>query len=265
MCVEPVSSIRHVLLVALVLLAGCQAVGTGSTPIDTPARTVIEPPYPPTSDLDGDGLAACQEHALDGADPGRMDVFVEIDWTTGAKPDPEDLDRLRAVYDGAPVHNPAGETGVALHLAFDDALPARERPLPVENHSDYAARHFDNDGRGSHYALFVDEIRGDALGHGENGTLVVQSGVPDRSERFTTQLFAHELGHSLGLTPDVFAGIDSWDTPIEQYPSVMNGEVARQTDALDFSNGSNGPGDFDDWEYLDGNLHDPDASRLGGC
>ncbi|WP_436911177.1 hypothetical protein [Halosimplex marinum] len=252
---------RTAVVFLLVALAGCQAIG-GPAPVETSVRTTVDPPYSPGSDLDEDGLTACQERALAGADPGRMDVFVEVDWTAGARPDPAELDRLRAVYDAAPVHNPSGERGVALHVALDEQLPARQRPLAVDNLSAYASRHFDADGRGVHYALFVNEIRGDAYGHGENGTLVVQRDAENRSERFVTQVFAHELGHSLGLVPGVFDGIDSWDRPVERYPSVMNRRVAAETDRLGFSDGSNGAGDFDDWGYLDRNLYDPNASRL---
>ena len=80
----------------------------------------------------------------------------------------------------------------------------------------------------------------------------------------------HELGHSLGLIPSYHAGIDNasqagrnnlpilqkmqarraakeyWDT----YQSVMNYDKFGQY-VLDYSDGSHGKRDSDDWEYID--------------
>ncbi len=235
--------------------SGTSAPPTDPRPTPTPTATPA-----PTSDRDGDGFTACEERRLlDDANPERMDVYVEIDWTAGARPSREDLRALVAVYDDAPVHNPNGDPGVDLHLVYDDELPARDRPLPTFNVTDYAG-HFDNDGRGYHYALFVERVAGNALGRGVRGTILVQRAIPDRSPTLYVNVFAHELGHSLGLTRRVFTGVDNFSLPFRRYPSVMSQVGVFET--LRLSDGTHHEDDFDDWGYLDENLFTPDTSRL---
>ena len=81
----------------------------------------------------------------------------------------------------------------------------------------------------------------------------------------------HELGHSLGLEPWTFYGIDNmpngnlrwpdslteeeWAEYNEQYVSIMNYnyifDIFKYRNFFDFSNGENGePYDFDDWGHI---------------
>jgi len=81
----------------------------------------------------------------------------------------------------------------------------------------------------------------------------------------------HELGHSLGLKPDSFTGVDITSSPIrypsmpkeeynkylDEYYSVMNykyiwgGLDAKARKLVDYSDGSNGaPYDQNDWEHI---------------
>ena len=83
----------------------------------------------------------------------------------------------------------------------------------------------------------------------------------------------HELGHSLGLMPTTFTGVDvltgdkegRWPTQLseeeyekycEQYYSIMNygyifGPLSKQRKLFDYSNGSNGaPYDQNDWDFF---------------
>jgi len=80
----------------------------------------------------------------------------------------------------------------------------------------------------------------------------------------------HELGHSMGLIPEYCAGIDNasmagrndlppiqkWIERIdawnywENYQSVMNYRKLNEY-YLDYSDGSHGPNDQDDWSYID--------------
>jgi hypothetical protein len=68
----------------------------------------------------------------------------------------------------------------------------------------------------------------------------------------------HELGHTLGLFDDDFGGIDneSCNTPwmkgywiYRNYKSCMNYRYAFQL--VDYSDGSHGRNDFDDWNNID--------------
>ncbi|MDG6225691.1 MAG: hypothetical protein QCI82_09280 [Candidatus Thermoplasmatota archaeon] len=66
--------------------------------------------------------------------------------------------------------------------------------------------------------------------------------------------FMHELGHGLGLRPEEtgFNGIDSWDYP--HYYSCMNYIFLLTTYPIDYSDGSNGIGDFNDWGFIKLNI-----------
>lgn len=274
------SDLPIVVALVLLVLAGCSGftaqgtrtptdvpvgsaavpVGTDTSATGTPTPPTDTPTAPPESDADGDGFTACEERELlAGADPGRMDVYVEIDWTAGARPDADALAELVAVYDDAPVENPGGEPGIALHLVYSDELPARDRPLSTLNLTHYADS-FDNAGRGYHHAMFVEAVTGSALGRGVRGTILVQRVVPNRSPTLHANVFAHELGHSLGLTRRAFTGVDNFSLPFERYPSVMSQVGVFET--IRFSNGTHHEDDFDDWGYLDENLYVPATGRL---
>jgi hypothetical protein len=75
-------------------------------------------------------------------------------------------------------------------------------------------------------------------------------------------VFMHELGHTLGLFHDVYPGIDNeshiipFPTPFikgqlthYRYLSCMSYQYAWQV--LNYSDGSRGKGDFNDWGNLD--------------
>ena len=57
----------------------------------------------------------------------------------------------------------------------------------------------------------------------------------------------HELGHSIGITPWEFGGVDNYSKVWRDYYSVMNYDVQYNTDLLDYSDGSHGPRDRNDW------------------
>ncbi len=71
----------------------------------------------------------------------------------------------------------------------------------------------------------------------------------------------HELGHSIGIGVSPFEGVDNTSYLFPKFPgknykyvdyrSVMNYQCIRDTDLLDYSDGSNGPPyDQNDWEKL---------------
>ncbi len=75
-------------------------------------------------------------------------------------------------------------------------------------------------------------------------------------------VFMHELGHTLGLFHDVYPAIDNESSIIpfaiplikgqliyRNYRSCMNYQYAWQV--LDYSDGTRGRGDFDDWDHVD--------------
>jgi hypothetical protein len=51
-----------------------------------------------------------------GANPKRKDIFVEIDWLSGHKPDPAAIDEVVRMFALAPITNVDGSTGISLHV-----------------------------------------------------------------------------------------------------------------------------------------------------
>jgi len=206
-------------------------------------------------DTDKDGLSDSLEVKIlapYGANPLRRDIFVEIDRMEGV----EGLSsiqegRLIDTFKNAPLKNPDGSWGVDLHLYYDDVItPARSIDYNSSDYYTYQRRYHDYPD-GFRWALFA--------GIGDWWNCLWQPGgfcwgegfVVDRDRPLlpAAHVFLHELGHSLGLTPRVYGGIDSLSWPWD-YDSVMNYTYANIPVIgwlkLDYSCG----GDFNDWEYL---------------
>ena len=89
-------------------------------------------------DADGDAIPDCWEedgipvetedgdlltYELPGADPERKDLYVEVDHMAGFAPEPGSLEDVVGAFAAAPVGNPDGSAGIALHVEVDDELP----------------------------------------------------------------------------------------------------------------------------------------------
>jgi hypothetical protein len=85
-------------------------------------------------DTNGDGIA---DFTLPGADPQHKDIYLEIDYmdcavaggdcaagdTHSHQPKQDAIDEVVQAFADAPVANPDGIDGIALHVDVDDALP----------------------------------------------------------------------------------------------------------------------------------------------
>jgi uncharacterized repeat protein (TIGR01451 family) len=101
-------------------------------------------------DVNNDGHIDLDLYVL-GARPNRKDVFVEIDYMPGKKPEDVALADVRKAFDIAPVcnedeggHCPAGiASGIALHTLVDEELPAQDAILfdtssvSIDLHNDF--------------------------------------------------------------------------------------------------------------------------------
>lgn len=57
-----------------------------------------------------------------GADPLHKDIFLEIDYMQNHRPNQAGIDNLATAFQNAPVCNPDGVTGIALHVLVDDEI-----------------------------------------------------------------------------------------------------------------------------------------------
>ncbi|MCU4802136.1 hypothetical protein OB920_17305 [Halobacteria archaeon HArc-gm2] len=213
---------------------------------------------PTDPDTDGDGYADGMEVAcgglLPGADPRHHDVFVEVDTVRGTHLDPAAVGRLRAAFADAPVDNPDGESGIALHVRRSDSgLPVNgsvdsgARPGDHNDLRDYRERYVDHGDSGYYYVLVTTEaaFRGDDYyaGSGVDGAAVVES---FDSPKITSSLLMHELGHAFGLGPGE-VGVDEETFDATDYRSVMNYNALYEVETY-----SDGSGDVgrDEWSFV---------------
>lgn len=203
-------------------------------------------PHDPDTDGDNlpDGVEVKADDALPGADPLRKDVYVEFDHADGCGLNETDVRRLKQTFAEAPVDNPDGSTGVTLHIKQDENLGdtffgPNEAVRAVQ-------RHYDRNLQGYHY--IVGGVSGERAVNWQSASYI-------RCDDPTT--FLHELGHSLGLNAVLSKGIDGRVQP-DQYPSTMN----YYSDVLDYSNGTNGPDDFDEWGYIERNMSTAPVTEL---
>ena len=226
-------------------------------------------PLDPDTDDDGfeDGPEVDRNDVLPGADPLRLDVYVEVDLVEGTDLPRSEVERVIEAYADAPV-GVEGHRGIDLHVVFDETdLPERgptsvtDRPASGEDEParirSYAEEHFDHRGYGYHYAVVVPEVLdvpgSEVIGEAGDGEFLIQS-VERRDVRGST--FMHELAHSLGLDRNDFEGIDSEEYSVKEYPSVMNYDAG--TRYYGYSAGD----PFDDWSAIVEDMYVPERSRF---
>lgn len=190
-------------------------------------------------DFDGDGDI---DLTLPGADPNYKDIYVEVDYMPSHQPRTDALANVVAAFAAAPVANPNGLDGIALHVEVDEQIPHQnDLDLWGDFDSLKAARFGSPLERASpavllakklvyRYALFIHRYEGSSSsGKAKSGgNFAVSLGaanwdpdgfghsVGNRKEQAGT--FMHELGHTLGLGH----GGATQDNYKPNYLSVMN-------------------------------------------
>jgi hypothetical protein len=199
-------------------------------------------------DSDGDGILDMWETAGNGIDwncDGKIDldlyrmgarkdhkdIFVEVDYMTGRKPDAKSLDEVRTAFRNVPnkyLNNPDGTNGINLVVTFEDMKSPIDNVTwadpPWTEFLAAKATHFGTDKdredpnwpniREAKWLVYRYCIFANIFGTGDaGGTRATIDGdptndflvalgdlIPDpKGVMFESSTFMHELGHSLGL------------------------------------------------------------------
>jgi hypothetical protein len=167
-----------------------------------------------------------------GADPNHKDIFVQVDYATSAIRDNlscAELDAIVAAFANAPVSNPDGKPGIALHIDAGVVCPSRSYKLGGSRIMDastcgtsaifnWISANFPESRIGTfHIAGFSPTTCGGG-GAGDLGGTKMSVFTDGPS---FAHVLMHELGHNLGL-----------DHPFPAQPnrlSVMNTILARSS------------------------------------
>ncbi len=227
-------------------------------------------------DPDGDGLNNIEECYTDEweSNPFEKDIFLEYDWIKAQKsgvtnkPSNKYINKMKSIFENHNItlHVDDGSLSGGEEIIFKSRFSYTEiRDLYWEYflHND-----LNNPRKGIfHYGLICDygNEKGFAFigwDHLDSFIAPVQFLV-DRSPLYSRDRYiiggsTHELGHSLGLTVDDYGGNDNMVAVVPftlqwlkytNYKSCMNYRYTYKI--LDFSDGSHGVGDFDDWSNFD--------------
>jgi hypothetical protein len=227
--------------VALAAVMGPKAVGQPVTIRVRNLDATLSDPYRfdvPASaavlDSDGDALPDAWERTYDGdgsgqadADPYRKDIFVELDTMIDVTiaPPADAIEAVRTMFRAAPLMNPYGDDGIALHVDTSGTVPFSERlvfdeaseiPPPIEGVAPPAVfsalkpPHFDHSDLGDvyHYVVWAQRLTTDRAGMsdmplgggGGDDAVIAIASYPTAyyTTRTVAEVLAHELGHNLG-------------------------------------------------------------------
>ena len=160
-----------------------------------------------------------------GADPYRKDLFVEVDWMAGLEPDPGLWAAIEQVFANAPVLNPNGEQGIAIHIdrgagsggGGGDVIPLTDMtrydnltllPTTYSNFRTIKNSNFENARLNVfRYCVFVNDCGHDPGSGGRAEDIWCNDfyvslgswGFDGQRLDLQTGTFLHELGHTFGL------------------------------------------------------------------
>jgi nitrous oxidase accessory protein NosD len=227
-------------------------------------------------DPDKDSLNNIEEcyMANAGSSPFKKDVFLELDWTEslipGAsnKPSVDEVTRMVEAFarPNITLHVDTGELGggeqipATPHVSYADIVTLYWEYFLHDDMNNPRQRIF-------RYGIICDYTEGtgfavmgwDHLNSFIIGAQVLVDKFPGyKREVMVMTSVMHEVGHTFGLIVTKYNGIDNhlamkpsykafW--VYSRYKSILN--YAYTFSMMDFSDGSHGPGDYDDWGNLD--------------
>jgi hypothetical protein len=174
---------------------------------------------PTNSDTDGDSISDAAElfgsGGVDlrsfGANPLKKDFFIEADYYAGLGPATQAIDMVVAAFANAPVSNPDGTTGIALHIDVNQQIAAADADSnlsPVWTDFDVIKNKYFAARRAPffHYALFAHQYDGGSSSGISRGIpghdFVVSLGTwstPGGTVLQQAGTLMHEFGHNIGL------------------------------------------------------------------
>ncbi|MBN1860370.1 MAG: hypothetical protein JW840_02790 [Candidatus Thermoplasmatota archaeon] len=236
-------------------------------------------------DPDGDSLNNIEEYQTwaFGSDPFRKDIFLEIDYMQESNGDVKYVSTAALEL----VKNPYHRRNIVFHfdtgqLDGGDIVPYDEKITFEKIRSLWNTYFLHNDTnnwrRGVfHYVLFVPDQKPGAYAFsgdvppywgyipGTNGFTIATSVIEKKAkiplltaDHITASLIVHEMGHNLGIRFGRSFGCDNKLTSRpwrigwyiwRNYRSIMNYRYTYTI--LDYSDGSHGKKDYDDWENID--------------
>ena len=218
-------------------------------------------------DNDSDGLSNLQEYymASNLSHPFSKDIFFEVDYMHGYSIKKESIE---IIYNAFASHN------ITMHIFVDDEIPSKIRLYYNDLRDIYWKYFLDGNINSIKHGIFHYEVLGilSSLPRGGHafvgwdnldsflvgGRYINEWRVGQAREIAYASLLMHELGHTLGLFEYSFSGIDneSCNAPwlpgywiYRNYRSCLNYRYAFEI--VDYSDGSHGRNDFDDWSNID--------------
>lgn len=227
-------------------------------------------------DPDGDALTNIEECFAEqyGSNPFHKDLFLEFDWTVNLdagvtnKPPQNLIEEMKQRFadHNISLHVDTGELGGGGEIPYKDSFYYN---VLKDIYWEYFLNNDLNNPRKNifHYGLICNYGPGNGfafIGWAHlnsfciSGQMLANANPNYERGQLIVTGSMHETGHTLGLFADDFGGNDNRASVLPwfweywkywNYKSCMN---YRYTwDILDYSDGSNGPGDFDDWENID--------------
>jgi parallel beta-helix repeat protein len=228
-------------------------------------------------DEDEDALNNYQECYTDeyGSNPRLKDIFIELDWMESLlsdesnKPPEYLLKRLVNIFKTYQIslHIDTGNLGGGEEIPFCKTTFsfAKLRDL----YWDYFLHNNINNPRKNifHYGIvcnYCPDLNFPYFGWNNLDSFAVSAEwLKEENPQFSrgrliSGALVHHLGHTLGLVADTYGGIDNVGTiriftkewwKYKNYKSCMN--YCYKYKLLSFSDGTHGPGDFNDWDNLD--------------
>lgn len=238
-------------------------------------------------DPDKDGLENTEEYFMEKwfANPYYQDIYIEVDNTEAVGP----LHPAHVLWEESKqiMIERFASHGISMHI--DDGWPDGPANGGGEllTHYDrisqdsgmmlqFYRHHFPEERRGIFRYLFICHSAGFchpsefnvydtmAVGNSYERNIFNRGAFTPRTMRLVlASSILHELGHSLGIGPwnvpgnDNLSFIDGREAEQEyvekhgNYKSVMNYYYVYDKTIVDYSDGSNGDGDFDDWGFFD--------------